>query len=276
LNNSDEAPDGHCAELYRYHYEPGSASGGSITCVSCDPSGAQPRSNAFFTALLERHGVSAPPLRAMSDDGSYVFFDSPDPLVSGDTNNALDVYEWEASGRGSCALPSGCVHLISSGTDPAGSYFLGASPDGSNVFFGTHARLVPQDIDTYGDLYDARICEPQVGNPCIKAAVAEPAQCEGASCHSVAPAPIDATPGSLTYSGPGNAPATAPPVITSKPRQPTKARRLASALRACRRKHGGARRRCEASARRLYGHGARRARRTVRASGPARRRRAGR
>ena len=91
----------------------------------------------------------------------------------------------------------GCISLISSGDDPTPSYFLGASANGSNVFFGTHARLAPQDTDESGDLYDARI-----GGSFPVPAGKGP--CEGAACQSPPPAPIDATPGSLTFSGPGN------------------------------------------------------------------------
>ena len=75
--------------------------------------------------------------------------------------------EWEAQGAygcqpaqpgtAGCELVQGCISLISSGDDATPSFFLGASADGSNVFFGTHARLVAQDTDESGDLYDARI-----------------------------------------------------------------------------------------------------------------------
>jgi hypothetical protein len=47
----------------------------------------------------------------MSDDGSYVFFDTDDALVPQDTNGTQDVYEWE---DGHVYLISGgCVGLIS-------------------------------------------------------------------------------------------------------------------------------------------------------------------
>ncbi len=188
--------NGHCDELYRYD-----SATGELVCVSCNPGGLPPVSHAEFgrSAYVS---PAAGPVRAMSDNGSYAFFDTADALVSTDSNKTLDVYEWEAQGTGGCELQRGCVDLISSGKDAYPSYFLGASSDGSNVFFGTHGRLVPADADSSGDVYDARICTAE--EPCIKPPVGETAQCEGDACHTPPPAPIDATPASLTFAGPGD------------------------------------------------------------------------
>ena len=130
-------------EIYRYD-----STDGSLLCVSCLPSGAPPVSEALFarSALYNDNPTGRPP-RAASDDGSDVFFDTADALVPQDTNGKIDVYEWH----------DGAISLISSGTDPYDSFFLDASPDGSNVFFGTHAELTAADTDVVGDLYDARV-----------------------------------------------------------------------------------------------------------------------
>jgi hypothetical protein len=200
----DGIRQGRCTEIYRYHYEPESGSGGSLVCVSCDPNGAPPVYDAGF--VTGNPGLV--PVRAMSDDGSYVFFQTVDPLVPQATNHTLDVYEWEAQGTGGCELVRGCVHLINSGTDASPSFFLGTSSDGSNVFFGTHARLVPEDTDNSGDVYDARICTET--DPCIEPAHGETAQCEGGSCQTPPAAPTDATPTSMTFTGPGDAFSEAP------------------------------------------------------------------
>jgi hypothetical protein len=144
-------------ELYRYD-----SAAGSLTCVSCNPSGASATGSAFFTSLGFT-SLTAPDIRSqrpMSDDGSRVFFDTPDRLLPADTNSRLDVYEWEADGAGSChssAQDGGCLYLISSGKDTTDSIFVDSSSDGSNVFFGTHAQLAPTDTDNRGDLYDARV-----------------------------------------------------------------------------------------------------------------------
>jgi hypothetical protein len=186
--------NGHCDELYRYD----SAAGGSLTCVSCNPSGAPPLSSAIFDRSSSSNRADAPP-RPISEDGSRVFFDTADPLVPEDSNGTLDVYEWEAQGTGACQAENGCISLISSGRDAHPSFFLGSSPDGTDVFFGTHARLVPQDTDGAGDLYDARIgggFPPPTGAG---------GQCEGDACATPAPAPNDATPASLSFTGAGNA-----------------------------------------------------------------------
>ena len=123
--NEGKDKDDHCKEVYRYHYEPESATGGSVVCVSCDPSGAAPESNAHFALGAYGAAPAGAPVRAISNDGSYVFFDSADPLVTGADNHTQDVFEWETQGTGGCALARGCVHLISSGDDPSPSYFLG-------------------------------------------------------------------------------------------------------------------------------------------------------
>jgi hypothetical protein len=193
-----------CAEVYRYHYEPETPAGGSIVCMSCNANGEPPISNAFFGHSAGADMPAGGPVRAMSDDGSYAFFDSASPLVPSASNGTLDVFEWEAPGTGGCELQQGCVHLVSSGEDPAPSYFLGASSDGHDVFFGTHARLVPQDTDTAGDIYDARICEPEHGNPCIQPPSGRTGQCEGAACENTAASPIEVSPASLTFAGPSN------------------------------------------------------------------------
>lgn len=175
-------------ELYRYD-----AADGSTVCVSCDPNGAAPLVGAEFarSAVRADNPAGTPP-RPISEDGSYVFFDTAESLVPQATNGEIDVYEWH----------NGTISLIGSGQDSANSFFLDSSEDGSNVFFGTHARLVPQDTDSEGDLYDARICTQT--DPCLKPPVGETSPCEGDACQSVPPAPAGVLPGSLAFSGAGN------------------------------------------------------------------------
>ena len=180
------APNGHCDEVYRY--DSAAAPAEALSCVSCDPSGADPSSNALFarSAFATDDPGGSPP-KAISDDGSYVFFDSGDGLIPTDTNEKLDVYEWH----------EGRLSLISSGRESSDSFFLDSSSDGSNVFFGTHASLVSADSDGAGDLYDARIGggfpTPSGSGPC-----------EGDACQSPPPAPNSPTPATSTSPGPGN------------------------------------------------------------------------
>jgi hypothetical protein len=187
-------------ELYRYD-----SAGGSLTCVSCNPTGAPATGSAFFT----NPGFTSPdwpdirPQRPISDDGSRVFFDTPDRLLPADTNSRLDVYEWEADGAGSCrgsAQDGGCLYLISSGKDTTDSLFVDSSSDGSNVFFGTHAQLAPTDTDNRGDLYDARVYG---GFPAPPVAPS----CAGEGCRGAlsAPSPLLAgAPSSTAFPGGGN------------------------------------------------------------------------
>jgi hypothetical protein len=270
LPGSQGAQNGHCDELYRYHFEPESESRGSLACVSCNPSGALPVSNALFTRSAPS-GPAAGPVRALSDDGSYAFFDTADALVSTDGNKALDVYQWETQGNGGCALAGGCLHLISSGHGSAHSYFLGASPDGANVFLGTHARLVPQDTDTAGDIYDARICTQ--GDPCIKPPAGETAQCLGGTCQTPPLLPLFQTPATNTLASSGNFTFEVKPPVTHPPVTLTKAQKLAKALAACAKKPKRQRKKCRAQAHGRYG---KKAKKSARARHASSHRRAGR
>jgi hypothetical protein len=229
---------GRCSEVYRYD-----STEHQIACISCDPSGAAPVSDAFFGHSAGGSSPAAGPVQALSSDGSYLFFDSADALVSTDGNRTLDVYEWH----------NGQISLISSGRDPAPSYFLGQSPsnvegsqvEAANVFFGTHARLVSQDTDTAGDLYDARI-----GGGFGTTGGVGP--CEGDACQNPPSPPIDTTPGSLTFSGAGNFKGEVGPPRARKDVL-ANAKKLIKALKVCRRERGSRRKRCEARARKHYG-----------------------
>jgi hypothetical protein len=172
-------------QLYRYD-----AGDEGLVCVSCGPGFSS--GVGLVAPLSLRDAVEGSfPVHAVSEDGS-VFFSTEASLVPQDTNGVLDVYEWH----------EGEISLLSSGQDPLPSDFLGASPDGANVFFGTHARLVPADTSGGGNVYDARVCTAV--EPCIAAALAREGLCEGDACSHPAAAPSDATPGSATFSGPGD------------------------------------------------------------------------
>ncbi len=82
----------------------------------------------------------------LTNDGR-VFFTTVEPLVLRDTNNRLDVYEWE----------EGELQLVSTGISNFDAGLLGVSPDGVNAFFFTRETLAPQDKN--GEtmkIYDAR------------------------------------------------------------------------------------------------------------------------
>jgi hypothetical protein len=185
----------HNGEFLLFGHDRYDAADNSIVCVMCNPNGSGPIPGASFvrSAFTSDNPAGGPP-RPMSENGEYVFFDTSESLVPQDTNGVLDVYEWH----------DGTISLISSGEDPKESFFLDSSPDGKDVFFGTHAKLVPQDTDSSGDLYDARVCEPENGNPCIAPPASGTGPCEGDACDNPSPSPIDAPPVTIIPSGEGN------------------------------------------------------------------------
>lgn len=207
--------------------------------------------------------------RYLSSEGR-LFFDSADALVPADVNGEEDVYEYEPEGVGSCSattasasevfdrLAGGCVALISAGSSSKESAFLDASETGDDVFFLTTSLLVPQDIDTAFDVYDAHQCTG--GSPCPATdATGSSPPCSTVDSCRAAPTPqpeIFTAPPSATFSGAGNV-VQPEPGAAVKPRPLTRAQKLADALRACRKKPSKKpskkRAACEAQARRRYG-----------------------
>ncbi len=118
-------------EIYRY-----AASTEKIDCVSCDPTGVEPK----FDSTMASNGLS------LTNDGR-AFFTTAEPLAARDQDETKDAYEWK----------EGNLELISSGTSPFDSGLLSVSADGKDAYFFTRDTLVPQD--TNGPtlkIYDAR------------------------------------------------------------------------------------------------------------------------
>jgi NHL repeat len=264
------------------------AANGTLTCASCDPTGARPHGVPANSRALTADGMgwttnpgvaaSIPAWagyenqralyqpRYLSDSGR-LFFDSSDALVPRDVNGQEDVYEFEPEGEGGCSSSAtsgtvvyvgaakACVALISSGESPDESAFVDASESGDDVFFLSTQKLTPQDVDGSLSLWDAHVCTGAA--PCLPTAApgAPPCDTETACRASQTPQPqIFGAPASSTFSGPGN-PA---PIPSSGPKGKTaaqvRAERLAKALRTCRRKHNKRKRHtCEAKERRRYG-----------------------
>ena len=108
-------------------------SGGTTTRVSTGPAGGN---GAFFVAF-----------GGISDDGTRVFFETDERLVTGDTDAFYDVYE----------RAGGATTLLSTG--PAGGNgnfdagYRANSADGTRVFFHTPEALVGTDTDAHTDVY---------------------------------------------------------------------------------------------------------------------------
>ncbi|HWY91142.1 MAG TPA: hypothetical protein VNY31_10770 [Solirubrobacteraceae bacterium] len=171
---------------------------------------------------------------AISDDGSYVVFQSADGLTPGALNGQRESYTYEVvaedfEGTETREQPyfannvyeyhDGSVSLISDGRDTSATdgestggssvRVEGMTPSGTDVFFTTADRLVPQDTDTQQDIYDARIGggfpPPPVSTQCREEA------CQGPP----GVAPLFGAPSSATFSGPGNL---TPGPVAAKPK----------------------------------------------------------
>ncbi len=175
----------------------------------------------------------------MANDGARIFFQSSAALtphaLNGEVDGAQNVYEWEQEGVGSCpsGQSAGCIYLISDGHDTSSARdgcedvtditsavcLVGVDATGDNVYFTTADQLVPSDTDTQVDVYDARICEPEHGNPCVT----EPPPtfpCIGEQCHGIPePTPSLLAPGTASFNGEGNVASSAP---YSSPKTTTK------------------------------------------------------
>ena len=186
-------------EIYRY-----TVAGSKLECLSCTAPGVKPTGNANFgeTAggTYDPPGLTSP----ISEDGSRVFFDTPDSLVPEDTNGSApqsakfgtptstDVYEAEG----------GKVFLLSSGKATTPTVLQGTTPSGDDVLFTTTAKLAPQDTDGgYENVWDAR-----VGGGFPAEAGGQPS-CVGAGCRAAfGVAPAFAPPSSTTPQSAGSPP----------------------------------------------------------------------
>jgi hypothetical protein len=175
--DNQEAP-----EIYLYDAERN-----GLVCASCNPSGARP---VGLSALPSgRISIAEHRPRALLDDGA-LFFDSADALVPHASDGRQNVYEYE----------NGHIYPISNVAGGYESFFMDASANGDDVFFGTADQLLPQDTSNNVVVYDARVGG---GFPVT---VAPPSCDNGDSCKPPpSPQPgVFGAPGSATFSGPGN------------------------------------------------------------------------
>jgi hypothetical protein len=160
--------------------------------------------------------------RAVSEDGSTVFFTSAAALAPQAEAGSTNVYEYRA----------GDVYLVSGGDDasvfgvtPTVALF-GIDPTGQDAFFTTASQLVPQDGETQMALYDAR----EGGG--FPATALEPG-CVGEECRGPSAArPQPQLPGSASQPGGGTlTPSLSPtPMAKPKPKAKAKAKRCKKGL----------------------------------------------
>jgi DNA-binding beta-propeller fold protein YncE len=279
-DNRDTQTGKPAAEVYLYD-----KAAGSLACASCVASGARPAGVEYEKLEPTSGGLAGGPRETWEAhapvagnvpgwtavqgaaapihqpryllDSGRLFFNSADELVPQDTNATEDVYEYEPPGVGGCeessesfsARSGGCVALISSGSSAQESAFMDASESGDDVFFLSSAKLSALDVDGARDIYDAHVCSASA--PCITFPDVQSPPCSTEASCKASPTPqpsIFGAPASATFSGPGNL-APAP-----RPKEETKAQKLAKALKACRAKKSKSKRKaCEKGARRKYG-----------------------
>jgi Tol biopolymer transport system component len=222
------------AQVFEYDAETG-----SLTRVSIGQDGYNDNGNTDVVPASLGQNFD------VSDDGSYVFFQSADGLTTGALNRVVigisvknleenpptgppiyanNIYEYH----------DGNVYLISDGrdvslgeTESSAVELVGGSPSGSDVLFTTVDRLAPTDIDTATDIYDARIGGGFPAPP------SPPQPCAGDGCQGpLSPSPVLLSPGSefqapgnpLLAGGVSNSPATPKPKVKAKPK-PKKCRK---------------------------------------------------
>ena len=106
---------------------------GTTTLMSTGPAGGNGAFQVIFSGI--------------SQDGSKVFFDTAESLVSGDTDGWRDVYQ--RSGGTTTLVSTGGL----GGNGPFDATFAGRSRDGARVFFHTDEPLEGSDVDTSQDVY---------------------------------------------------------------------------------------------------------------------------
>jgi hypothetical protein len=248
-----EADTNEAEDIYRYDFDTG-----GLVRVSIGHEGA-----VIAPADIEKEGASPTvdlASRSINESGDLVAFMSTEPEMSpapGTKDGCAEggvvtiggrgcqVYLWHECANGHCANgDSGEVSMVSD-RDPVGVIFGGMSPSGADVFFQTRTRLVGQDTDSLGDIYDARI---DGGFP---APAPEPL-CSGEECQGTpAAVPTFAKPGTASFPGGGNLDASFTGVTV---KTPTPAQRLTEALKRCKAdRHKRVRVACEGAARRRYG-----------------------
>ncbi|MBS1675990.1 MAG: fibronectin type III domain-containing protein [Actinobacteria bacterium] len=145
-------------------------------------------------------------LAAISDDGSYVVFETAEKLQADDVNGGSSASNCTISGVG-CDVylwHDGTVRMLSDSPlpDPGGANPVlapGISASGRDVFFSTSGRLTPTDLDNIEDTYDARIDGGFSATPMAQSCTSGDS-CQGPPT-ALPAAPVTGTPGFL---GPGN------------------------------------------------------------------------
>jgi hypothetical protein len=249
-NNIDRATHEPDSEVYEYsaptQAEQAANEFGKLVCASCDPTGAQPIGSALIGGVIQvgqggefpYNAVGTPfhRVRAINEAGTRLVYAAPGPMG----HPFSQAYEYEQDGEGSCVEGRGCHYLLSNPGSADASQILGMGPDGNDIFLVAAAPLAATDVDNLRDVYDAR-----VGGGF--ATSTKGAGCEGDCRH---PASASSGPPPLV----GYSSGASGNVAVAPGRPPTRAQKLAKALKQCRAKRNKRKRvGCEAIAKRRYG-----------------------
>jgi hypothetical protein len=203
IDSGPQADTDAARDVYRYD-----ADTGALLHVSTETGGGGNEPGADARILNASHG-------AISDDGGSVVFTTSESLDTNDTNGTTDSYLWH----------EGHVSLISSGKPSEDQFFLFGidnqsfgtqlyiqtfiSPSGRDVFFTTTAQLIPSDVDTLMDTYDARV-DGGFGQ-------STPPTCSGESCQgSASGPPPESKPDSASSTGQDGSPQVTPAFSVGK------------------------------------------------------------
>jgi hypothetical protein len=107
------------------------------------------RSAGTTTKISPGNGAFPAFFNGASADGTRVFFQTAEQLVSGDTDASTDLYQRSAGGTTN-RVSAGQIN----GNGAFDTTFDAASTDGTRVFFDTREKLVPADTDASTDLYE--------------------------------------------------------------------------------------------------------------------------
>ncbi len=137
-------------EVYLYDYNNPGTGPTCVSCVGTGPPSTDSTINSQELTTQSNDLVNYPDWEKQNllPNGT-LYFESGEKLVPADHNTTTDVYEYKPG--------TGTLSLMSSGQSTEPSNFVGATADGSNVYFTTDQSLLPSDIDNNIDIYDARV-----------------------------------------------------------------------------------------------------------------------
>lgn len=261
ITTGPEADTSGALQVYRYDFATGDILRVSLGHDGFADNGNVPGFDAIIGPAAGGNSAASPTVndsnRTISESGESIAFVSAAQLqstdVAGSANKSCNNGREDDDGAG-CevyAWHNGTVNMISDGRDPNGALYAGMSATGSDIFFQTRAPLVGQDTDGLGDIYDASIGG---GFP----APADEPSCSGEACQGApSPAPVWGGPGTASFTGGGDLTPGAvafPAPKEAKPKPPTRAAKLADALKACTKDIGKQKRvTCERRARKRFG-----------------------